>query len=251
MLTGLRRAVGYVRRCRRWSPGAKTRGSCRGRVSANKTGCSRWGRVSAHETGCSRRRNIPTDMTGSSGRGMIPPDIKRSLRRRGFSTNETRSSCRRGISPNMAGDSRRRTLSGVGRWSCGRVVEGICRRLARSNCHLPRHLGYLPWSSAIFPRLWCLRCRIVRRLGVGLERLAEGLGFLGSALWAWGVAVGQRACSSCCRAEVVWKHLDEVGRKQADCSPVSPQPACPPRAVPCVETFDEVAFDEPEISFGL
>jgi hypothetical protein len=130
------------------------------------------------------------------------------------------------------------------------VIEGICRRLARPNRDFPRRLGYIPWPSAILPCLGYLGCGVVRRLCVGLKRLAEGPGFLGRTLWAWGIA-RQRAAPSCCRAEVVWKHFDEVGGKQADCSPVSPQPARPPRAVPCIETFDEVAFDKSEISFGL
>jgi hypothetical protein len=53
------------------------------------------------------------------------------------------------------------------------------------------------------------------------------------------------------RLETVFQHLDEVGREHANRSRVASQPPHPPKAVACVERFDEVAFDKAQVSFRL
>lgn len=65
------------------------------------------------------------------------------------------------------------------------------------------------------------------------------------------MAVRERTGCSGRGTEVLWEHLDKVGGKQPDCPPVAKQPACPPRAITRVEAFDEIAFNETEISLGL
>lgn len=90
--------------------------------------------------------------------------------------------------------------------------------------------------------MWCF--------GIGLEWLSKGLSLLrgvlgaGRALGRWH---GTRGPAD--GPEVVWKDLDEVGREEADHSPIAAQSARPPRSVAGVETFDQVAFYETEISF--
>jgi hypothetical protein len=50
---------------------------------------------------------------------------------------------------------------------------------------------------------------------------------------------------------VLWKNLDEIGREDADHTPVASQSPGPPRSVASIETFYQVAFDEAEVLFGL
>jgi hypothetical protein len=51
--------------------------------------------------------------------------------------------------------------------------------------------------------------------------------------------------------ERVVKHGDEVARKETDDAGIATETAGPPRAVAGVETFDQVAFHEPEIAGSL
>ena len=73
---------------------------------------------------------------------------------------------------------------------------------------------------------------------------------LGPILGAWS-ALGRRhgACRPADRSEVIWEDLDEVGREEADHSPISAQSARPPRPVAGIEAFDQVALYETKISF--
>lgn len=97
-------------------------------------------------------------------------------------------------------------------------------------------------------RLGLFRGGVVWGLCVGLERFSKGLGFGGVALGRRVVCLGHRTRRSADRVEIIWKHLDEVGWKQADRPPVPPQPARPPRSVASIETFYQVAFYEAQVS---
>lgn len=50
---------------------------------------------------------------------------------------------------------------------------------------------------------------------------------------------------------VLAQQLDKVGGKEPDHAPVTLQPSHPPRAISCIEHFDQVSFYESQVSFRL
>lgn len=90
----------------------------------------------------------------------------------------------------------------------------------------------------------------MRCFGICLERFSKGLCLLRGVLGA-GCALRrrQRAGRPADRPEVIWEHLDEVGREEADHPPITAQSPRPPRPVSGIETFDQVALYETKISF--
>jgi hypothetical protein len=62
---------------------------------------------------------------------------------------------------------------------------------------------------------------------------------------------GQRAGIAIPGLEALIQDLDKVGWEQADHAPVALQAAHPPRAVARIEAFNQIAFDESEVTFRL
>lgn len=148
------------------------------------------------------------------------------------------------------------SMTGCRRWGSGTATiswgwrGGSWNLFADTRSERGTGIISLTWFGGCFSKDFGLFCAgVVRSLGICLEWLSKRFGLLGCVLRRCAVAWGWNRF--CRRPELRRKNFDKVGWKGTHGPSISIQSANPPRPIAGIETLNQVALYETQITLGL